>query len=88
METVVQALNLHSIQTLGCVDGPGLRMVVFCKGCPLSCAYCHNPDTRSGKGGTPLPSDFAHRLKRSRPYFAEKAASPLAVVNPSRKQPP
>ena len=70
---MIQPLNTHSIQTLGCVNGPGLRMVVFCKGCPLSCAYCHNPDTRSGKGGTPLPlEDFVHRLKRSRPYLGKK----------------
>ena len=36
---------VHSFQSLGAVDGPGLRFVVFLQGCPLRCAYCHNPDT-------------------------------------------
>lgn len=38
--------NVHSIETCGSVDGPGLRYVVFLSGCPLRCAYCHNPDTQ------------------------------------------
>ena len=43
--------RLHSIQSLGAVDGPGLRAVAFLQGCPLRCAYCHNPDTWDPAGG-------------------------------------
>lgn len=38
--------RIHSVETLGALDGPGLRYVLFLQGCPFSCAYCHNPDTR------------------------------------------
>ncbi|NEQ54818.1 MAG: pyruvate formate lyase-activating protein [Leptolyngbya sp. SIO3F4] len=43
--------RIHSVETCGTVDGPGIRFVVFTQGCPLRCLYCHNPDCRAVEGG-------------------------------------
>lgn len=45
---------VHSVETLGALDGPGLRYVVFFAGCPLRCIYCHNPDTQNINAGKPM----------------------------------
>lgn len=49
--------RIHSIETFGTVDGPGIRFVVFMQGCPLRCLYCHNRDTWNPKGGREVTVD-------------------------------
>ncbi len=48
--------RIHSYETCGMVDGPGLRFVLFLQGCPLRCLYCHNPDSWSARGGREMNS--------------------------------
>ncbi len=49
--------KIHSIETMGLVDGPGIRVVVFFQGCQLRCIYCHNPDTWDLNAGIEISSD-------------------------------
>ena len=66
---------IHSIETMGLVDGPGIRTVVFMQGCRLRCAYCHNPDTWDirGKNAQRLEAlELVERLERYRPYYGDK----------------
>lgn len=63
---------IHSIETLGLLDGPGIRFVVFLQGCLLRCLYCHNPDTWNLKIGLKMtPEELLEKMKRYKPYFKD-----------------
>lgn len=62
--------SIHSIESMGLLDGPGIRAVVFFQGCRLRCKFCHNPDTWAVHGGERMtPAALADRLARFAPYF-------------------
>ncbi len=62
--------NVHSIETFGTVDGPGIRFVIFMQGCPLKCMYCHNRDTWEINGGNKTSLiDLINEIKRYIPYM-------------------
>ena len=64
--------RVSSFQSLGAVDGPGIRFVVFLQGCPLRCIYCHNPETWDMQGGTEMTADEVFsKIRKYRNYFGK-----------------
>lgn len=62
--------KIHSIESMGLVDGPGIRVIVFMQGCALRCKYCHNPDTWVTEGGKEYtPEEIVNKIKRFKTYF-------------------
>ncbi len=76
--------RINSIQTLGTVDGPGVRFVLFMQGCPLRCAYCHNPDTWDFAGGYEVSAEeIFEKVKRYREYFGKDGGITVSGGEPT-----
>lgn len=80
--------KIHSIETLGTVDGPGIRFVLFLQGCPMRCRYCHNPDTWEFNGGSEKGvGEILAEIRKYRHYFGPEGGvtvsggEPLAQID-------
>lgn len=71
---------INSIQSLGAVDGPGVRFVVFLQGCPLRCIYCHNPETWDIENAIQIftPEQLLEKVLRYKSYFGAKGGITLS----------
>ncbi len=78
---------VHSLESFGTVDGPGVRFVVFMQGCPLRCQYCHNPDTWKLEGGTAYsPEEIIWQFRKNRAFYTKggitvTGGEPLLQIN-------
>ncbi len=80
--------RVHSVQTMGAVDGPGVRFVVFVQGCSLRCVCCHNPDTWDAEGGQLLSAhELAERAERYREYFGSNGGVTVSGGEPLLQAP-
>ena len=80
--------RVSSLQSLGTVDGPGLRYVIFLQGCPLRCVYCHNPETWDPAGGREYaPEELVEKVLRCRAYFGEQGGVTVSGGEPLLQAP-
>ncbi len=74
---------VNSIQTLGTLDGPGVRFIVFMQGCNLRCGCCHNPETwQMNKAEQYTPEEIVSKAERYREYFGEKGGITVSGGEP------
>ena len=74
---------VHSLESFGSVDGPGVRFVVFLSGCAMRCQFCHNPDTWEVRGGTPYTAEaLLEKVWRYRSYWGEKGGITVSGGEP------
>lgn len=75
--------NVNSIQSLGALDGPGIRFVVFMQGCNLRCGCCHNPDTwEFGSGTEYTPEEIVSKAVRYKEYFGKEGGITVSGGEP------
>ena len=80
--------RIHSIESMGLVDGPGIRVVVFFQGCALRCKYCHNPDTWAPNLGDEYTAEeLVSKIKRFKPYFERSGGGVTFSGGDPLKQP-
>ncbi len=74
---------IHSIETLGLADGPGLRIVVFMQGCPLRCLFCHNPDTwEKGNNLLTTSDEIVNTVRKYRNFIEQNGGVTLSGGEP------
>lgn len=74
---------IHSYETFGAADGPGVRFIVFLHGCPFRCAYCHNPDTWAGREWTEATADeVLAKALRYREYWGDRGGITVSGGEP------
>lgn len=77
-------LKVHSYESMGTYDGPGIRLVVFLQGCPFRCLYCANPDTIPPAGGTPTRAEEIIRMAvNEKPFFGKKGGVTFSGGEPT-----
>lgn len=75
--------NIHSMETFGSVDGPGVRFLIFLQGCAMRCRYCHNPDTWRLQGGKAMTADeVLDRAERCRAYWGSEGGITVSGGEP------
>ena len=75
--------RIHSYESFGTVDGPGIRFVVFMQGCPMRCRYCHNPDTWNADGGREVTAEEVVReALKYKSYFADRGGVTVSGGEP------
>jgi len=76
-------LRVHSIESFGTHDGPGIRLVIFLQGCKLKCLYCHNPDTIETSGGMEYTIEQLVEIAlKMKPYFGKKGGVTVSGGEP------
>ena len=74
---------IHSIETMGLVDGPGIRVVIFMQGCPLRCLFCHNPDTwNKNENYLTTTKEVVDTVRKYRSYFEDNGGITLSGGEP------
>ncbi|MDR2337198.1 MAG: pyruvate formate lyase-activating protein [Deltaproteobacteria bacterium] len=77
-------IKVHSYESLGTHDGPGIRLVVFLQGCNFSCLYCANPDTITCDGGVPTPAEkIFQKAINEKPFFGKKGGITFSGGEPT-----